>query len=366
MEIKTAGLTGRLYKTKDSPRWQLRFYHPSRRKRIRISLGVEDIDTAKAKAKVVLSDSATKGLVALKAHAIADNAPKIGKAIDHYLKVSKIDSRHENVNCLLRFLRYVLEEDNETIRQRSLTTLTPKLVAKYVATYEGSPYGARTNLASARAIFAHPLTWEDFGLPDNIAKFAAATKGMRAPVSTFVRIPPETLDRMEASSKAIGGATRRAFLLTRYLGMTPKECAYCRRGWIEDRGDRHVMVLIERPNEELTLKTGHKRGRVMAIPTWMVMELLEAEDYMVMGRTLGMRMKFMERNFNIWVREFLPDRRSAAYELRRQAGSDVLNATGKISVVQHMLGHTSPNTTSRFYSVYDREVDVAGVWNNQQ
>jgi integrase len=70
----------------------------------------------------------------------------------------------------------------------------------------------------------------------------------------------------------------------------------------------------------------------------------------------------MERFFNAWVREFIPDRRSAAYELRRQAGSDMLNATGKISLVQHMLGHTSPQTTARFYAVYDREVDVASVW----
>jgi hypothetical protein len=30
-----------------------------------------------------------------------------------------------------------------------------------------------------------------------------------------------------------------------------------------------------------------------------------------------------------------------------------------------MLGHASPNTTSRFYSVYDREVDVAAVWDQQ-
>jgi integrase len=365
MEIKAAGLTGHVYRTKASPRYQLRFYHPHQRKRIRISLGVEDAMTAKAKAKAILEDTAARGLTALRAHAIADNARKIGDAIDHYLKTSKIDSRHENVNCLLRFLRCVLEDDNDGIRARSLSILTPRLVSKYIATYEGSAYSVRTNLASARAIFAHPLDWEGFELPDSISKFAAATKGMKAPVSTFIRIAPETLEKMDASSKAIGGATRRAYLLTRYLGMTPKEVAYCRRGWIEDRGDRHVMVLVERPSEELTLKTGHKRGRVMALPTWMVPELMAAEDFMVTGRTAGTRMKFMERNFNLWVREFLPDRRSAAYELRRQAGSDMLNATGKISVVQHMLGHASPQTTARFYAVYDREVDVAAVWDQQ-
>jgi integrase len=43
----------------------------------------------------------------------------------------------------------------------------------------------------------------------------------------------------------------------------------------------------------------------------------------------------------------------------------MLNATGRISVVQHMLGHASPNTTSRFYSVYDREVDLRDIWDQQ-
>jgi integrase len=360
--IKSSGISGRLYTTMASPRWQLKFYHPGIRKRQRVSLGTESLELAKVKAKAILDDIATKGVAALKDHAMRATALPVGKAIDHYLQTSKIASRHANVNCLLIVLRTALGGDNDAVRAKPLSVISPSLVAKYKAKFQGSAYSVRTNLASARAIFAHPLDWEGFELPDSIAKFAAATKGMKAPVSTFIRIAPETLEKMEASSKAIGGATRRAFLLTRYLGMTPKEVAYCRKGWIEDRGDRHVMVLVERPSEELTLKTGHKRGRVMALPTWMVPELMAAEDFMVTGRTAGTRMKFMERNFNLWVREFLPDRRSAAYELRRQAGSDMLNATGKISVVQHMLGHASPQTTARFYAVYDREVDVASVW----
>jgi integrase len=363
--IKSSGISGRLYLTKDSPRWQLKFYHPSLRKRQRVSLGTENLEMAKAKAKVILNATTTKGIAALKDHAMRATALPVGKAIDHYLRVSKIASRRANVNCLLIVLRTVLGGDNDAVRAKPLSVISPALVAKYREKFQGSAYSVRTNLAATRAIFAHPLDWEGFELPDSIAKFAAATKGMKAPVSTFVRIPPETLEKMDASSRAIGGATRRAYLLTRYLGMTPKEVAYCRKGWIEDRGDRHVMVVIERSDEKLTLKTGAKRGRVMAVPAWMVPELMEAEDFMVVGHTKGMREKFMERNFNLWVREFLPDRRSAAYELRRQAGSDVLNETGKISVVQHMLGHKSPSTTSRFYATYDTEVDLTNIWDQQ-
>jgi integrase len=265
---------------------------------------------------------------------------------------------------MLRFLRCALEtEDNEVAKKKPLTILTPALIAKYRQNYKGSPYSIRTNLASTRAIFAHSLDWQGFELPDNVETFCKASTGMKAPVATFVRIAPEVLDKMEASSRAIGGSVRRAYLLTRYLGMTPTECAGCRKSWIEDREDRKVIVIIERPEEDVTLKTGYKRGRVMSLPEWMAAELLGADgDYIITGKTFDARKRFMLRMFNAWVREFIPDRRSAAYELRRQAGSDMLNATGKISVVQHMLGHTSPQTTARFYAVYDREVDVASVW----
>ena len=265
---------------------------------------------------------------------------------------------------MLRFLRVALgTEDVEAIRAKPLSILTPALIAKYQRNYKGSPYSVRTNLASTRSIFAHSLEWEGFELPDNIATFCAATTGMKAPVSTFVRIAPEILEKMDASSKAIGGSTRRAYLLTRYLGMTPAECGAARKSWIEDREDRKVIVIIERPEEGVTLKTGHNRGRVMSLPPWMSAELLAVDgDHLITGKTFEARKRFMERLYNAWVREFIPDRRSAAYELRRQAGSDMLNATGKISLVQHMLGHTSPQTTARFYAVYDREVDVASVW----
>jgi integrase len=362
--IKSSSLIGTLYTIGASPNWQLKFYHPSDRKRKRISLGTQHLALAKAKAKVILDDTASKGVEALRGHARRDTSESIGRAIEHYQRVSKIDSRHENVNCMLRFLRCALGiEDNDVIKAKPLSILTTALISKYQLNYKGSPYSVRTNLASTRSIFAHSLEWEGFELPDNIAAFCAATTGMKAPVSTFVRIAPEILDKMDASSKAFGGSVRRAYLLTRYLGMTPAECGAARKSWIEDREDRKVIVIIERPEEGVTLKTGYKRGRVMSLPDWMSAELLAVEgDYLITGKTFEARKRFMERMFNAWVREFIPDRRSAAYELRRQAGSDMLNATGKISVVQHMLGHTSPQTTARFYAVYDREVDVASVW----
>lgn len=359
-KITASGLTGKLYQTIDSPRWQLEFRHPHTKKRLRISTGLRDLVMAKEKAKGILVDAGREGLAALQAHSQRATCKSVGEAIDHYLKASKIGSKQSNVNRLLRLLRATLGGSNEQVRERPLSVLTPALVAQYRAEWKGSAYTLRGVLVSARAVFCHPLDWEGFPLPESLEKFAKTTKGLRAPAPTFERISPEILSKMDNASKAIGGSIRRAYLLTRYLGMTPKECWLCRREWIEERNGKFVMVVIER--DGVTLKTGSKRGRAMSIPEWMAAELLAAEDYMVTGKTVGRRKHFMERVFNAFVREFLPDRRTAAYELRRQAGSDILNATGKISVAQHMLGHSSPTTTATWYAVYDREVDVAGVW----
>lgn len=359
-KITAVGLTGRLYTTKDSPRWQLEFRHPHTKNRLRISTGLRDLTMAKEKAKGILADAGRDGLKALQAHAQRTTAKSVGEAIDHYLKVSKLPTKQANVNRLLRFLRAALKATNEQVREKPLTVVSPESAAKYQNGFRGSVYSIRGTLAGARSVFCHPLEWQGFPLPECIKKFSETTVGMRAPATTFERIDPQILEAMDDTSRTRGGAIRRAFLLTRYLGMTPKEAAAARRSWIEERNGKFVLVIIER--EGLTLKTGAKRGRALSLPEWMAKELLAADDYMVTGTTPGTRKIFMDRVFNAFVREFIPDRPAAAYELRKQAGSDMLNATGKISLVQHMLGHTEPSTTARWYAVYDREVDVASVW----
>jgi integrase len=361
-KVTASGLTGKLYLAKDSPRWQLEFRHPHTKKRLRLSTGLRDLVMAKEKAKGIMTDAGRDGLVALQAHAMRSTAKSVGEAIDHYLKVSKLPTKQANVNRLLRFLRAVLGGSNEFLRSQPLTAVCPANVAKYRQDFEGSIYTVRGTLAGARSVFCHPLEWHDFPLPDCIKKFAEASAGMRAPSVTFERIAPKTLEAMDAGSKQRGGGIRRAFLLTRYLGLTPKEVAHCRRSWIEERDGKYVLVLIER--EGFTMKTGAKRGRALSLPEWMAKELLAADDYMVEGATPGRRKFAVERLFNAFVREFLPERSAAAYELRKQAGSDMLNATGRISLVQHMLGHTEPATTARWYAVYDREVDLASVWDS--
>ena len=52
-------------------------------------------------------------------------------------------------------------------------------------------------------------------------------------------------------------------------------------------------MIIERPEEGVTLKTGHNRGRVMSLPPWMSAELLAVDgDHLITGKTFEMGDKF--------------------------------------------------------------------------
>jgi integrase len=185
---------------------------------------------------------------------------------------------------------------------------------------------------------------------------------VKSPSNSFRHIPAEVLRQMDLDSQKLDAPYRRAFILCRFLGVTPKEVSFARKSWIEKRGDLHVFCIRERPEESFTLKTGALRERDIGLRPWMAAELLAADDYMIEAHTPYLRKKFMERQFNDWVRKYVPDRKGAAYELRKQAGSDWLEATGKISLVSKLLGHSTPQTTARWYATWEKQVDVPEVF----
>jgi integrase len=85
-------------------------------------------------------------------------------------------------------------------------------------------------------------------------------------------------------------------------------------------------------------------------------------DFLIALPTANLRYQWMLRVFNLWVRRYIPLRKGAAYELRKQAGSDWLEATGQISQVQHLLGHSTPTTTGRWYATWQKAVSVPAVF----
>ena len=364
IKIRVRGVIGTLHKIENSPHWRLYFRHPVQRKRQRISLGTPDSEIAKTKAKAILSEALNKGLVTLKTHARRETASRVGKAVDHYLAVTHCHSKKVNGNCLLRVLRVAKElVGKDEARDLPLSVLTESLVGDYVRKAKIGEYSKRSCLASARSVFSRLQDWHDFSLPDLSGFLAASSKtGIKSPSNSFKHISKEVLAMMERDSRARGGAYRRAFILCRYLGVTPKEVSFSRKSWLEERNGKTLLCLRERKEENFTLKTGALRERDIVLAAWMADELKTADDYMVSGTTPYLRLSFMMRQFNDWVREFIPDRKGAAYELRKQAGSDWLESLGKISLVSHLLGHSTPQTTAKWYATWERAVEVPEVF----
>ena len=346
--------------------WWLRFTHD--RKMRRISLKTTDAGTAKQKGINYLKILGEQDMARLKAVAnMREDAPTIGALTEHYLKVTDCKTARRNVNCLFRVVarakgwvtegeRVMMPSEVSRVMAVRSTELTAQLAVDYQRADKVATYTKGTTLAGAKAVFARTKDWVGFPLPD-ISGFLTASKEAKQKYNpnSFKHIPKDILANMERESRA-DETRRRAFICCRYLGMTPKEVSFARKGWIEDRPQGKAMCVRERPEEGFSLKTGGARERDIVIAPWMADALLKADDYLIPLPTPNLRYNYILRVFNLWLRTLIPDRKGAAYELRKQAGSDWLEATGQISQVQHLLGHSTPTTTSRWYATWQRAV----------
>jgi integrase len=334
----------------------------------RVSLKTNDAKIAKAKAISYLTILGDQGMAKLKETAnMRDSAPTIGQIIDHYATVTDCRTHKKNTNALMRVIarakgwttagaRAMTDVEKAKVMAVRSTELTAQLAVDYQRADKVATYTKGTTLAGAKAVFARTKDWVGFPLPD-ISGFLNASKEAKQKYNpnSFKHIPKEVLVNMERESRA-DETRRRAFICCRYLGMTPKEVSFARKGWIEDRPQGKAMCVRERPEEGFSLKTGGARERDIVIAPWMADALLKADDYLIPLHTPNLRYQYILRVFNLWLRTHIPDRKGAAYELRKQAGSDWLEATGQISQVQHLLGHSTPTTTSRWYATWQRAV----------
>jgi integrase len=373
VEIPKYGARGTCFWRK--ARWWLRFTADKKIKRV--SLKTSDAKIAKAKAISFLTILGDQGMAKLKETAnMRDSAPTIGQIIDHYASVTDCSTHKKNTNALMRVIarakgwttagaRAMTDVEKAKVMAVRSTELTAQLAVDYQRADKNAIYTKGTTLAGAKAVFARTKDWVGFALPD-ISGFLNASKEAKQKYNpnSFQHIPKEKLDAMERESR-VDDIRRRTFICCRYLGMTPKEVSFARKGWIEDRPQGKAMCVRERPDEGFSLKTGGARERDIVIAPWMAEALLKADDYLIPLPTQNLRYNYILRIFNLWLRTLIPDRKGAAYELRKQAGSDWLEATGQISQVQYLLGHSTPTTTSRWYATWQRAVTVPAAFQEE-
>jgi integrase len=355
--------------------WWLRFTDPATHKMRRVSLKTTDEKMAKQKGMSFLTIAAGQGMAKLKEVAgMRNDAPTIAALIEHYEKVSDCDTAHRNVSALMRVIARAKGWDHgdrrtmsEAAKAKVMAVRSTELTAETAVAFQRADDGTNnytkgTTLAGAKAVFAHTKDWIGFHLPDLTAflKTSKQAKQKYDP-NSFQHIDKDTLDAMEQDSRK-DKLIRRAFICCRYLGMTPKEVSFARRSWVESRPNGQTMCIRERKDQAFTLKTGGARERDITLAPWMAEELMTADDYLLPFTTPNLRYSYMLRVFNLWVRRFIPDRKGAAYELRKQAGSNWLEATGQISQVQYLLGHSTPTTTARWYATWQKAVTVPLVF----
>jgi integrase len=355
--------------------WWLRFTDPATHKMRRVSLKTADEKMARQKGMAFLTIAAGQGMAKLKEVAgMRNDAPTIAALVEHYEKVSDCDTAHRNITALLRVIARAKGWDHgdrrtmsEAVKAKVMAVRSTELTAETAVAYQRADDGTNnytkgTTLAGAKAVFAHTKDWIGFHLPD-VTAFLKTSKQAKQKYdpNSFQHIDKDALDAMEQDSRK-DKLIRRAFICCRYLGMTPKEVSYARRSWIESRPNGPTMCIRERKDQAFTLKTGGARERDITLPAWMAEELMTADDYLLPYETPFLRYNYMLRVFNLWVRRFIPDRKGAAYELRKQAGSNWLEATGQISQVQYLLGHSTPTTTARWYATWQKAVTVPLVF----
>lgn len=129
--------------------------------------------------------------------------------------------------------------------------------------------------------------------------------------------------------------------LARYVGLTAKEIAAVRWDWFGEtaRGECFVEVRARRAEENggraFTTKANSKNGRVPVarerVAAWR--KALQGDGSVLPEA----RARLVVREASEWLAPFLPGRAKRLHELRKEAGSQVFSATGRIDAAAAFL-----------------------------
>lgn len=330
-----------------------------------------------------LNESQAKSVAKLKWSAICDEqwdalrstkkrqeaCASIGAACDAYEIHSHVKHPKHAVSALLRIVMAATGMDRDAARAARLDRLTGDLVEQYLAarSREGaSPYGVNTQLAAAKAVFRNPgRHLPGIKIPAVVAQFRSAhgMDNVRDGLTGFVPIPPDLIERMDTaadSHRADSPDVWKCYVLMRRCGMRPIEVWQARTHWLErDASGRATLALRDRPDEGFVLKNSVARFIGLDDTQASVFAGDPGAFVICPGASLTARQNFVQRVFSSWVRQFLPSRRSSAYELRRLSGSEVMERDG-IEAARYFLGHTDIQTTQRWYVAWTKRVEAPG------
>jgi hypothetical protein len=362
--------------------WHVRFTAPSTEgtRRIFRNTGAKEIGPAKRiAAKIIESFWADAGRGADRLRLRNDNA-KIGELIARYERnaLQRRATVRSNVRSLRMIMKTVHGGDPDT---KPTSLLTANLIREFekrqleraekrstVSTRSAVIQRVRTSTASyvrqARSIVALPKMkfYEGMKLPD--------LTGFRGEaVETPHRSLPRPLDmKALAGMNAAAPALARkdpgvyvAHLLFSRVGLRNIEIVNARTHWISDGS----IGIINRPEEDFFPKGCE--GWVPIAPDVLKVvlsfQLLCTDSYLVPGANQTERHDAVYRRHSKWVGQWIKDRTKTSYELRRYAGSRLLDMGATIFEVRDFLRHRDVQTTQHWYAyrLQNRQLRTIGM-----
>jgi integrase len=363
--------------------WHVRFTAPGingSTRRIFRNTGAKEIGPAKRiAAQIIESFWADAGRGADRLRLRNDNA-KIGELITRYER--NASQRHATIRSNVRSLRMIVKTvHGGDPDQKSTALLTANLIREFearqieraekratAATRASSIERVRMSTASyvrqARSIVAlrKMKFYEGMKLPD-LTGFRGESVEM--PRRSLPRpLDMKALSEMNAASPSLAETDPGAYvahLLFSRVGLRNIEIVNARVHWISEGS----IGIVNRPEENFFPKGCE--GWVPIAPN-VLKEILRfqplcTDGYLVPGANQTERHDAVYRRHSKWVAQWIKDRTKTSYELRRYAGSRLLDMGATIFEVRDFLRHRDVQTTQMWYAyrLQNRQLRTIGM-----
>ena len=363
--------------------WYIRFTTPAIngiRRIIFRSTGTKEIAAAKRIAAQIIESfwaDAGRGAELLKLR--NDNAT-VGELIAKYREnaTQRPDTVRSNVRSLRMIVKTVHTGDPDT---KPTSLLTANLIREFEkrqfdraqkratsATRSMVIQRVRTSTASyvrqARAIVAlrKMKFYEGLKLPD-LSGFRG--ESVETPRRSLPRpLDMQALAAMEAAAPTLARddpAAYVAHLLFSRLGLRNIEIMNARTHWISDG----KIGIINRPEEDFFPKGCEGWVPIASDVSKEVLSFqpLCTDGYLIPGANRTERHHAVYRRHSKWVSQWIKDRTKTSYELRRYAGSRLLDMGATIFDVRDFLRHRDVQTTQMWYAyrLQNRQLRTIGM-----
>ncbi len=363
--------------------WHVRFTPPpinGGRRIVFRSTGTKEVAAAKRIAAQIIEsfwNDAGRGAEPLK---LRNDSATIGQVIETYEQTAV--QRPATIRGNARALRFIIKSvHNGDPDQKPATLLTASLIREFekrrleraerratavnrATVIQRTRSSTASYARQARSIVAirKMRFYENLKLPD-LAPFRG--ESVEAPQRSLPR--PLDMKALAAMEKEVPNlaekdpATYVAHLLFSRVGLRNIEILHARSHWISGGS----IGIVNRPEENFFPKGCE--GWVPIAPDVLAeirrFEARTSDGYLIPGRNQTERHQAVYRRHSKWISQWIKDRVKTSYELRRYAGSRLLDMGATIFEVRDFLRHRDVQTTQQWYAyrLQNRQLRTIGM-----